>query len=535
MSLPPLEGESIQSDSSLIIRAATIVGAAFVVSRFLGVARDAVINYYFDITSLEANAYFIASRFPEVIFYIIAGGALGSAFIPIFSAFFVREDTHGGWRLFSAVTNLITVVITVVAAIATILAPQIIRYFYADLVALDPELLDMTVTLMRIMLLTPIIFGISGVIMAALNARQHFVLPAIAPIIYNLGIIAGAILFAPNVIGLAIGTVGGALGHLAIQVPGLVRQRARYTPAFTVRDPGVLQVLRLMAPRVLGLSFGQLNHLLIQFLAQSMVLGSIPALTFAWRIMIMPQGVIGQALAIAAFPTFSTLAARGSFSQMRQILAGTLRLIAFLSLPAAVLLIVMRRPIVTVLFQRGQFGAEATDFVTWALLFFAISLVGLAAIEILSRAFYALEDTWTPVVVGAVQLLSMWLLGLWLGQQVFPRLGWLDFGGLALGYSISTLVEVICLLWLLRRKLGGIGGRQLADGLWRILIASLVMTAATWISLRGFRSAGVLWQLVSGSLVGGLVYIVASLVLGIKELQQLFRQVSRRFQRGPAR
>jgi len=268
MALPQRNADSAGQDRSIILQAATIVGVAFVFSRLLGLVRDAVINYFYGITSLEANAYFIASRFPETIFLIIAGGALGSAFIPTFSAYFTRNNASGGWRLFSAVINLVTIFTTIVATLAAIFAPQIIAFFYADLVGNDPELLDMTVELMRVMLISPIIFGISGVVMSALNARQHFLLPAIAPIVYNLGIIAGAIAFAPNVMGLAIGTVAGSLGHLLIQIPGLRMKKARYTPILTVNDPGVRRVLRLMAPRVLGLSFGQLNHLLIQFLAQ---------------------------------------------------------------------------------------------------------------------------------------------------------------------------------------------------------------------------------------------------------------------------
>ncbi|HET6445392.1 MAG TPA: murein biosynthesis integral membrane protein MurJ [candidate division Zixibacteria bacterium] len=515
------EVDPVRNDRLRIIQAAGIIGAAFVVSRLLGVLRDAAINFYFDIDSLEANAYFIANGFPEFIFYIVAGGALGSAFIPTFSAYFVRDDAPGGWRLFSAIVNLITIAATVIAVVSAIFAPQLIRLFYPDLVSGDPELLETAVTLMRILLLTTIIFGVSGVVMAALNARQHFLLPAIAPIIYNLGIIAGILLLAPNVIGLAIGAVAGALGHLAIQLPGLRRQKAKYSFLFTLRDPGVLQVLRLMFPRVLGLSFGQLNHLLMRFLAQSMVIGSIPAIGFAWRITIMPLAIVGQALAIAAFPTFATLAAEGAIGKMRRILADTLRLIFFLSLPAAILLILLRRPIVAVLFQRGEFGSDSTEFVAWALLFFAMSLVGLTAIEIIARVFYALEDTWTPVLAGALQLIAMWAIGLWLSRNVFPAFDWLELGALALGYSISTFLELGLLLWLLRRKMGGIDGKRLFNGLWRMLLATTVMFAITWITRNQLNELGVFWQMVVGGLVGAASYIIASLLFGVKETRQL--------------
>jgi putative peptidoglycan lipid II flippase len=525
MAVPQMESETSSNNRKQIIQAATIVGAAFIVSRFLGIVRDAVFTFYFDIETVEANAYFIASRFPETIFLIIAGGALGSAFIPTFSAYFVRDDERGAWRLFSAIINLVVIVMTIIAIVIAWFSPQIITLFYSDLMTNNTELLDMTVSLLRLMLITPIIFGVSGVIMAALNARQHFLLPAVAPIVYNLGIIAGIVVFAPNVMGLAIGTLVGAIGHLLIQIPGLYAKKAHYSPIITVRDPGVQQVVRLMAPRVLGLSFAQLNHLLIQFLAQSMVLGSIPALTFAWRIMIMPQAVIGQALAIAAFPTFATLAAQNAFAEMRRILADTLRLIFFLSLPAGILLMILRIPIVSVLFERGQFDETATEFVGWALLFYSLSLIGLAAIEIISRAFYAMEDTWTPVLVGMLQLGVMWILGWWLGNVLFPSLGWIEMGGLALGYTISTLLELILLLWLLRRKLGGISGRRVFDGVWRMLLASILMAVVTWLVLQSLVASPKLIQLVLTGAVGALVYLIASAIFGVTELRDLLQNL----------
>lgn len=522
------DADSVSRDRSAIIHAATIIGAAFIVSRLLGIVRDAVINYFYGITSMEANAYFISGRFPETIFLIIAGGALGSAFIPVFSGYFVRNDAAGGWRLFSAIINLVTIFTTIVAGLFALFAPQIITFFYPDLISNDPALLETSVELMRVMLISPIIFGISGIIMSALNARQHFLLPAIAPIVYNLGIIAGAIIFAPNVMGLAIGTVAGSLGHLLIQIPGLRMKQARYSAVLTVRDPGVRQVLILMAPRVLGLSFGQLNHLLIQFLAQSMLIGSIPALGFAWRIMIMPQAVIGQALAIAAFPTFSTLAARSAMAEMRRIVADTLRLIFYLSLPAALILMILRVPLITVLFQRGQFDAEATDTVAWALLFYALSLVGLAAIEIISRAFYALEDTLIPVLVGMAQLVAMWLIGAWLGNRIFPSLGWLGLGGLAMGYTISTLLELILLLWLLGRKMNGIDGTRIYSGAWRMIVASLIMAGVSWLTHQQLLDAPPFWHLVAVGTAGLISYLVASLALGVDETQHLFRTVRQR-------
>ena len=367
--------------------AAGIMSITTVISRLLGLVRVAVITAAFGADTVEANAIAIASRLPDALFFIMAGGALASAFLPTFSAYFAHDDESGGWRLFSAVTNLITLVMVVVAGLTALFAPAIITFYVGDLIERQSDFLAMTVPLMRVMLLTPIIFGISGVFMAALNARQHFLLPALAAILYNVGIILGIILLAPNVMGMGIGTVLGALAHLLVQLPGLRQQKARYTPILTLRDKGVQQVLKLMAPRVLGLSFSQLNHLIVPFLAQGMILGSIPALNYAWLIVNMPLGMIGQALGIAAFPTLATLAAQAAYEPMRRILADSIRLIIFLAFPATVLLAVLSRPITAFLFERGAFDATATTLVADALFFYILGLTAMAIIEVLSRAF----------------------------------------------------------------------------------------------------------------------------------------------------
>ena len=512
-----------------VLRAAGIVSAAFVASRLLGLVRDAVIGYYFGATSLEANAYRIAVRVPETIFFVIAGGALGSAFIPTFTSYFAQDDEEGAWRLFSAIINLVTIVLLLVCGVVFIFADQFLVLYLPELAQEEPQLLSLTADLLRVMLFSTVIFGISGVFMAALNARQHFLLPAIAPIVYNLGIIAGAVILAPDVMGLAWGAVVGAAGHLLVQIPGLRQQRARYFPILSLSHRGVRQVLRLMGPRILGLSFSQLNNLIIPFLAQFLSLAfAIAALDYAWRIMLMPQSILGQALGIAAFPTFATLAATMDLPQMRRIFADTMRLILFLGLPATILLATLGEPIVTVAFQRGAFSASDTAITAIALTAYAPGLIALAGLEVVSRAFYALEDTRTPVLAGALQLLVMALLGFAFSGWLFPRFGLAALGGLALASSLSNLLETGFLLWLLSRKMGGVGGSHIWNGLWRMLLASLAMALVTWLVQRGSSSFGPFWQLAAGTAAGGLVYLGASWVLRVSELNELYMQIRRR-------
>lgn len=521
------------SERSLVMRAAGLVGTAVLLSRIVGLVREMVTQTYLGTDTVAANAYAVANRFPEAIFFIIAGGAIGSAFIPTFAAYFAQDDEAGGWRLFSAVLNLMTVIVTVIAAITAVFAPAFVSFFFRDQIARAPTLLPEAVLLMRIMLISPIIFGVSGVIMGALNARQHFLLPALAPTIYNLGIIAGAIVIEPPQLGLVIGTVLGALGHLLIQVPGLRMKSARYTAVFTLRDPGIQKVLRLMAPRVLGLSFSQINNFIILFLTGSSTLafGSLPALNVAFRVMIMPQGVLGQALGIAAFPSLSTLAAKGAYDDMREIITDSLRVVLFLGLPVTVLFMLLREPIITVLFERGLFDAESTRFAAWALLFYAVGLIPLTALEVIARSFYSLSDTLTPVLAGGFQILLMAGLSYWFSQSLFPALGWLPLGGLALGFSLSNVLEVLLLLWLLRRKLRYLHGRSLLDGAWRMALAGTVMATATWVTLRPFAADAVWGSLFVGTVVGGVVYAVSCYFLRVTELHRFLTYGLRRLRR----
>lgn len=519
-----------------VLQAAGLVGVLVLLARLVGLLREIVVRTTLGIKTPEATAFEIAARFPEAIFFILAGGAIGAAFIPTFTAYFERDDEAGGWRLFSAIIDLVFVVMTAVCLGMAVWAPEVVSFFAAQQIEQYPQILPLTVRLMRIMLISPVIFGVSGVIMGALNARQHFLFPALAPTIYTACIIAGGKLWpfvSPSTpaIGFAIGTVVGAAGHLLIQLPGLKQKRARYTAVFTLRDAGVRQVLKLMAPRVLGLSFSQLNWFLMVYMTDFMVTGSLPALSTAFRVLIMPQGIIGQAMGIAAFPTMAAMAARNAYGEIRQILADSLRIVLFLGLPATILLMMLREPIAVILFERGEVTPEGTALVTWALLFFGGGLVALTALELVPRAFYALSDTVTPVWAGGVQIVLMWLLSRWFAFSLFPRWGWQPVGGLALGFTISNILEVGVLLWLLRRRLGGIHGRVLLDGLWRMTLASLAMALAmAWAQQQ--LSAASLWvQALGSATVGGTVYLLASWLLGLKELRRFVSYGRERFGR----
>jgi putative peptidoglycan lipid II flippase len=320
--------------------------------------------------------------------------------------------------------------------------------------------------------------------------------------------------------GLAWGVVLGAALHLLVQLPALRGLGVRYFPTLGLDLPAVRQVGRLMAPRVFGVAMVQLHFLVNIILASSMPQGSLTGLTLAFTLMLMPEVVIAQAVATAALPTFSAQAAQGRLEEMRTSLATTLRGLVFLCLPASLGLALLRRPIVSLLFERGAFDAQSTELVTWPLLWYAAGLLGHALVELVSRAFYALQNTRTPVIIGALAMGLNVAFSLTFSAW-FARRGLQPHGGLALANSLATGLECLALLFLMRRRLGGLDLGRLRPGLAASLLASAGMGAGLWgwLQLTGDRPA---WLVaLVGVALGGLLYWAAALVLRAPEARQI--------------
>jgi putative peptidoglycan lipid II flippase len=289
----------------------------------------------------------------------------------------------------------------------------------------------------------------------------------------------------------------------------------------------VRQVGSLMAPRLLGVAVVQLNFLVNTIVASGLPEGSLAAITIAFSVMLMPQQAIGQSIAIAALPTFSAQAARGKLDELRHSLADSLRGIILLAIPATVGLILLREPLVTLLFQRGQFGPEDTQLVAWALLWFTAGLLGHCVVEIASRAFYAQQDTRTPVLVGTLAMGLNVVLSLTL-PGVYASIGWMPHGGLALSNSLATFLEMLALLYLMSRRLGGLEGARLWQGLAQAAAGSLAMGLAIWGVGALLPQAPVLMMAATGVVVGLLVYALAAWLLRVPELGETIASVRRR-------
>jgi putative peptidoglycan lipid II flippase len=435
----------------------------------------------------------------------------------------LTKDKHeNAWKLASAIANLVLLVLSFAAALAAIFAEPLVRYVLAPGFADKPAIEALTVDLLRVMLPSAVIFGLSGLVMGVLNSHQKFFIPALTPALYRLGMIFGVIFLSPylGIFGLAWGVVVGAALHLLSQIPSLLRLRGRYFPTLGLKQAAVREVSILMAPRLFGVAAVQLNFWINTRLASRMVEGSVTGVSWALTIMLMPQAIIAQAVATAALPTFSAQYALGKLGELRASLAASLRGILLLALPASVGLVTLRQPIVALMLEYGRFDQQSTQMVSWALLWYASGLVGHCIVEIFSRAFYALHNTIIPVVVGVLAMalnigLSIILSG-W-----FEQIGWMPHGGLALANSLATGLEAVVLWVLMRRRLEGLQGGRVFQGAWQAILGSAVMGLALWFWL-GQGSRMPAWALgLGGVIVGGLVYGIILLILRVDEVQSL--------------
>lgn len=519
-----------------IARATSVVMLAFVVSRLLGLVRNAAIGGAFGLDA-SLDAFTAAQRLPATLFILVAGGALSSAFIPVFSRYLNADDQTRAWDLVSAVVNLLLVASIILTVLGFLFAPQITQYI---LVPEAPEHVQLlTADLMRVMLVTVVIFGVSGLLMGVLNAHQHFLLPALAPSMYNLGIIFGALFLAQSmgVYGLAWGTVAGAALHLVVQLPGLRGLEPRYRPIFSLRTEGVLEVLTLMLPRVFGLAIVEINFWVNTALASDMSAGAITALTFAHQFMLMPQAVIAQSVATAVFPTLSAHAANDKLNDFSRTLGGSLRSVLFLAIPATIGLAVLAEPIIAVLYQRSDWTAQHTAATAWVLVFWAVGLVGHCLVEILARAFYALSDTRTPVLVGGAAMVLNVVFSLFFIRFVgVPgTLTRTPAAGLALANSMATALEAVGLWLLLRRRLTGefyAEERIVLRNAARVAAAAVVMGGAVYMVASVLAGVSFYLVFIVGLVVGGGVFWAAALAFKVPEARAVPKLVLGKFRRG---
>lgn len=497
-----------------------LVMAGFVASRVLGLVRNVVIAQQFG-TGREYEAFIAALVIPDLVFQVLAGGAVGSAFIPVFKGYFARDDNDGAWELTSRVMSL-ALVVTVPFCIGLAVFSRPLTEIIVP--GWDADSKELTATLMRMMLISPAIFAVSGFAISVLNSFQRFMLTALAPILYNASIIVSALVFRHlGIEGVAIGAVAGSLLHLLIQVPGLIDVGMRFRFGLSLKDSGVREVLRLMGPRMIGLGVIQVNQLVNVALASYLVLGSLGYLNVAW-LMVMTPLVLSMAVSTAVFPTMAEESALDHSDAVGEVFVLSLRTILFLTIPMAVGLVTLGEPLIRLLFERGEFTALSTQQTHFALTFYALGLAGHATVEIVDRVYYALHDTWTPVKAASLAFIMNLALGLTLMGTP------LNYGGLALANSLAALAEAAVLLFLIRRRIPSLEMAPVLKSLARTVVASLLMGVTVAMLPRLLQERLALPTNLELTLVvllvgiaGGMVYFVFSFLLQSEELRVLLR------------
>ena len=517
-------GARAESGGVSFLGPAVILTGAFIASRLVGLARDIAIGAQFG-TSLDYDLYVAAFRLPDTIFSLLAGGALGSALIPVFARTLARDQRAVLWRLASAVGSLIVLVCGLAALALVVFAPWLVFVFPG----FTGEAAERLVVLVRILALSPVLFALGEVTRRALNTLDHFLAPALGLVLYNAAILTAALTVArgeAGVTGLAVGAVCGAGLYVLIQVPALISRGVRYTPRLGLRDTAVRDTARLMGPRLIGQGVVHLNVLLTASIASVLPEGRLAALNYAWLVMMLPLGVFGMSIGDAIFPTFANLAAQGRTQALAWTSSRILGLVLFLTVPSAVALAIAGRPFVAALLERNAFTAESTAITVAALSWYALGLPAHAALEILTRSFFALYDTRTPVVAGALAMVSYVALALLL-------VGRLEHVALAMALSAVTTVEAVVLFVLLRRRLPSLARTDLPASLLRTaLAAAALVSVLVLLAVLGWLDpppvttplatlARRLGHALAVAGLGVLVYGLVAWLLGAPELAQL--------------
>jgi len=527
---PPINPAAPPSTARLM-RSVLVVMAGFLLTKGVSFLQTIIIANRFG-AGAEYDTFAAGSTLPDYIVRLIGGGALGVAFIPVFSGLLNKDDQAGAWRLASQVFNTLLITAGGVSLLVMIFAPVLVNTVVAPgLSAADAA---QTAALMRILSISTIIFSVSGILSGILHGHNHFVLPVLAPIFQDIGLLIGVIFFIEplGIYGLAWGVLLGALLHIGVQVPGMFWYQFRWQPILGWRDPLLRRVVALMLPRVLiGAAF-VVNLLAITNISSRMGEGAISAFGWGIRFMDIPQALIGTAMGIVIFPTLSALSALGEVDKRREAFAGALRFILVATIPAAAGLVLVSHDALRILFNAEE---SARIFTVIQILSLAIVIQSLH--EVLTRAFYAQQDTLRPLIfsliaTGVTVLTVVGMYQVYLATEP-PLWSPLAVGGPALGYVVAFLVEVILLAVTLKGRWGDIALPQLSQTALRSLGATLLMSLAVLVvdflmvqmGIDTYGIAHILIRIGVDVAVGGVVFVVAGLLLGVDELRQLPRLI----------
>ncbi|HEX7077089.1 MAG TPA: murein biosynthesis integral membrane protein MurJ [Candidatus Eisenbacteria bacterium] len=519
-------------------RAAGVISAATFLSRVLGLVREQVFAAQFG-AGFAVDAFQVAFRVPNLLRDLFAEGAMSAAFVPTLTKVEREQGPEGAMRLANLVVNFLLVVVSAICLVGILAAPWIVR-FLAPGFASVPGKLELTTLMTQIMTPFLLMISVSAAVMGVLNTRRIFFIPAVAPTMLNLALIAAGFLIAPlcprwglqPIVGMAFGAILGGMGQLLIQVPALRAQGFRWRPIVSFRDPGVLRMAGLMAPASVGIAATQVNVFTSTFLASLLAQGSVSWLNYAYRLMQLPIGLFGVAIATVTLAEVSRHAAAGNMADLKGTLSFSLRLVMLLTIPATFLLIALAQPIIALLYQHGRFGAEDTVQTARALWAYAVGLAAFSGVRVMVPAFYSLGMARIPVMVSMFTIGSTVLL-------YFALMGPLKHTGLALATSLGSVLNFAVLFWMLRKQIGALGGRRLLSAAARILVAAVAAAAVARVAAEGVaRAIGArsvperVLIVGAGFVAATAVYVFLCTLLRVQELKPILGWLTGRRGRG---
>ena len=526
-----------------IAKSAGIIGFATLCSRLLGFIRDIVIARLFGIY-VYAQAFVIAFKIPNLFRDLVGEGAANAAFVPVFSEYKVKHTEEEFWELANVVLNLLLVIVTAITLLGIIFSPVIVRLIAPGFIS-DPQKLEITVRLNRLIFPYILLISLAAYAMGILNSLKHFSVPAFAPCLLNISIIAFALIFGESIKGLALGVLVGGVLQLVIQIPVLYKKgfhlklfqrftpleispmqrgRAKFLTGF--RHPEAKTIGKLMIPRLFSSSVYQLNNFIDSIFGSLAFIvgeGGVAVLYYAYRLILFPLGIFSNALSQAILPAFSTQALEDNHENLKTSLSFGLRATFFVMLPASVGFMVLAHPIIQAIFKGGKFDTYSAAQTADVLFFYSIGLFAYGATKILQSCFFALKDTATPAKVSFIALLVNIILN---SLLMFP----MKLAGLALATSISGINTFLILFILLRKKIHGFGIKLILISFARILLASLGMGFVCWLVSKNIVfDSGKLARLfnLSLSIASGMIsYVIFCFILRVREIQELWKFIS---------
>lgn len=533
----------LDKETPAISHAAFILAVASIASRLLGIVRDRAIASTFG-ASQATDIYYASFRLPDLMFHLVVLGAISSAFIPVLSGYIGGKKEQEGWELASTLLNFLLIVLILLGVVLYFtmpwVLPGLIQLFeHGDSVSYlqDPGHLETTIRMTRIMLLSPIFLGVSSVVGGVLNVRHKFVAYSFAPVVYNVGIIVGALFLVPffDIYGLAYGVVIGSFLHMIVQLPSVVRAGFAYRPRLALRSKGFVKVLRLMIPRTLSLAVVQFNLLVISFIAFSTAEGDLSVFNFAMNLQSFPLGVFAISFAIAALPVLSRQAHEKTLNSFIATFSKTFRQILYYVIPSSILFLVLRAQIVRVVLGAGQFDWSDTYLTAQALGIFALSLFAQGLIPLITRGFYAIQNTVIPFVIAVIVMATNIVLSLlFTGLIPFPFdvVFQSSVLGLVTAFTVSNIIHVFLLITLFHARVKDLDDARIVRSVMKVGVSAFLAGTTSYGALyllapvldtrTGF---GILLQGLLAGLLGIVVYVFLTFVMKSSEAHTLIHQI----------